>query len=29
MNGIKAYKRIEDGIVYRYSFQFLISVLNY
>lgn len=29
MNGIKAYKRIEDGIVYRYSFRFLILVFNY
>lgn len=26
MNGIKVYKRIEDGIVYRYSFRFLILV---
>ena len=29
MNGIKVYKRIEDGIVYRYSFRFLILVFNY
>ena len=29
MNSIKAYKHIEDGIVYKYSFRFLILVFNY